>query len=82
MTSDEFGKLVERFNEQGKMNFIEGATADQITRFEKDNDIVLPSKYKEWLLFCDGGEFFLPAGVQMYGVDHKPIIDGKVLVLA
>ena len=77
MTSDEFGKLVERFNEQGKMNFIEGATADQITRFEKDNDIVLPSKYKEWLLFCDGGELFLPAGVQMYGVDHKPIIDGK-----
>ena len=23
----------------------------------------------------DGGEFFLPAGVQLYGVAHKPLID-------
>ena len=75
MTSDDFKTLVDQFNEQGKMNFLEGATEDQISQFEKDNDIVLPSKYKEWLAFCDGGEFFLPAGVQMYGVVHKPIID-------
>ena len=59
------------------MSYIEGATEDQITQFEKDNDTVLPSKYREWLLYCDGGEFFLPAGVQMYGVAHKPIIDVK-----
>ncbi|WP_346683688.1 SMI1/KNR4 family protein [Anaerostipes butyraticus] len=75
MTSDEFRKLTDQFNEQGKMNFLEGATEDQISQFEKDNDIVLPSKYKEWLVFCDGGEFFLPAGVQMYGIAHKPLID-------
>lgn len=75
MTSDDFRKLVDQFNEQGKMNFLEGATEDQISQFEKNNDIVLPSKYKEWLVFCDGGEFFLPAGVQMYGVAHKPLID-------
>ena len=77
MTSDDFSKLVDKFNEQGKMNFLEGATADQIAHFEKDKRITLPSKYKEWLLFCDGGEFFLPAGVQMYGVAHKPLIDIK-----
>ena len=75
MTSDDFKKVVERFNEQGKMNFLEGATEEQIAQFEKDNTITLPDKYKEWLLFCDGGEFFLPAGVQMYGVAHKPLID-------
>lgn len=75
MTSDDFQKMVDQFNEQGKMNFLEGATEDQISQFEKDNDIVLPSKFKEWLAFCDGGEFFLPAGVQMYGVAHKPLID-------
>ena len=75
MTSDDFRKLVDQFNEHGRMNFLEGATEDQISQFEKDNDIVLPSKYKEWLIFCDGGEFFLPAGVQMYGVAHKPLID-------
>lgn len=77
MTSDDFKKLVDQFNEQGKMNFLEGATEGQISQFEKDNDIVLPSKYKEWLAFCDGGEFFLPAGVQMYGITHKPTIDIK-----
>lgn len=75
MTSDEFKKLIDQFNEQGKMNFLEGATEEQITQFEKDNDIILPTKYREWLLFCDGGEFFLPAGVQLYGVAHKPLID-------
>lgn len=77
MTSDEFKKMAEKYNEQGKMNFLEGATEEQIAQFEKDNAITLPDKYKEWLLFCDGGEFFLPAGVQMYGVAHKPIIDVK-----
>lgn len=77
MTSDELKKMAEKYNEQGKMNFLEGATEEQIAQFEKDNAITLPDKYKEWLLFCDGGEFFLPAGVQMYGVAHKPIIDVK-----
>lgn len=77
MTFDEFTKLVDKLNKQGKMNYIEGATEDQISQFEKNNDTVLPSKYREWLLYCDGGEFFLPAGVQMYGVAHKPIIDVK-----
>lgn len=77
MTSDDFKEIIDKLNEQGKMNFIEGATEDQISQFEKDNDIVLPVKYREWLLFCDGGDFFLPAGVQMYGVAHKPIIDVK-----
>ena len=28
-------------------------------------------------MFSDGGEFFLPAGVQMYGVAHKPLINVK-----
>lgn len=32
-------------------------------------------KYREWLRFSDGGEFFLPAGTQMYGVAHLPLID-------
>ncbi len=75
MTSNEFKKMTDQFNEQGRMKFLEGATDEQITQFEKGKNIILPSKFKEWLLFCDGGELFLPAGVQMYGVAHKPIID-------
>lgn len=75
MTSDELKKLTAQYNERGKMNFLEGATEEQITQFEKEKNIILPSKFKEWLIFCDGGEFFLPAGVQIYGIAHKPIID-------
>lgn len=75
MISDELKEFVERLNEQGKMNFLEAATEEQIEQFEKEKQIQLPAKYKEWLLFSDGGEFFLPAGVQLYGVAHKPVID-------
>ena len=75
MTSDELKVLVDKIIKLGKMKFLERATEEQISQFEKDNDIQLPSKYKEWLLFSDGGEFFLPAGVQLYGVVHKPLID-------
>lgn len=75
MISDELKQIIEQLKKQGKMRFLEAATEEQIYQFEQENDIHLPSKYKEWLLFSDGGEFFLPAGVQMYGVAHKPIID-------
>ena len=27
------------------------------------------------MVFSDGGELFLPAGVQLYGIEHKPLID-------
>jgi hypothetical protein len=77
MISDEIKNIVAQFNEQGKMNFLEAVTDEQITKFEEENGIQLPSKYKEWLLFSDGGEFFLPAGVQLYGVAHKPLINIK-----
>ena len=77
MISDELKKIVDQLEKQGKMRFFEAATEEQVTKFETENDIKLPSKYKEWLLFSDGSEYFLPAGVQMYGVEHKPLIDVK-----
>ena len=43
--------------------------------FEKEHSVKLPTKFKEWLLFSDGEELFLPAGIQLYGIDHKPVID-------
>ena len=75
MASDELNNLVVQLSEQGKMLFLEGASEKQISDFEKKHQIQFPLQYKEWLLFSDGGEFFLPAGIQMYGVSHKPIID-------
>lgn len=75
MISDELNSLVEQLKQQGKMRFGDGAKEEQIEEFEKKHNLKFPLKYREWLLFSDGGEFFLPAGVQMYGVTHKPIID-------
>ncbi len=75
MISDELKKMVEQFNAQGKMRFFDPASENQISEFEKNNDIKLPIKYREWLLFSDGGELFLPAGIQLYGVAQKPVIN-------
>lgn len=75
MISDELKNILEKINVQGKMRFLEGATKEQISDFENENGIVLPLQHKKWLEYSDGGEFFLPAGVQLYGVAHKPVID-------
>ena len=75
MISKELEVIVGQLNERGKMNFLEGATDDQIARFEAEHEMKLPAQYKAWLNFSDGGECFLPAGVQFYGVAHKPLID-------
>lgn len=73
--SDELKNIIASLNEQGKMAFLEAATERQVNEFEEQNTVKFPSQYREWLLFSDGGECFLPAGVQLYGVAHKPLID-------
>lgn len=75
MISDELKEIIDQIEEQGRMSFLEAATEEQIEKFEKENDIKLPEQYKEWLQFSDGGELYLPAGIQLYGVAHKPLID-------
>lgn len=75
MLSEELKEVVNQLNSQGEMSFLEAATVEQIVDFEKAKDIVLPKGYKEWLKFSDGGELFLPAGAQFYGVANKPLID-------
>lgn len=75
MISDELKAIIEQLKALGRMDFFEGKTEEQIAQFEKEYDVSLPSKYKEWLTYSDGGECFLPAGVQFYGIAHKPIIN-------
>lgn len=75
MISAELKGIVDKFHEQGKMNFLPETSEEKITLFEKEKNIRFPEKYKEWLLFSDGGEFFLPAGIQLYGIEHKPLIN-------
>ena len=75
MISEELKRIVDKFNEQGKMNFLEETTEEKILEFEKEHSVHFPVKYKEWLLFSDGGELFLPAGIQLYGIEQKPLID-------
>lgn len=75
MISNELKNILNSITKQGKMRFLEGATKEQILSFENEKGITLPMQYKEWLEESDGGEFFLPAGIQMYGVAHKPMIN-------
>ena len=75
MISEELKAIVDNYKNQGKMNFLDETTEEKISDFEKEQSVKLPAKYKEWLLFSDGGELFLPAGIQLYGVEHKPVID-------
>lgn len=75
MDHDKAKELVSRLNSQGKMRFKGGASWEQIKAFEKNNAITLPQKLKEWLVITDGGELFLPGGLQLYGVAHNPVID-------
>lgn len=80
MVSEELKAIIDTLENQGlqtesKMNFLEAVTEEQIAEFEKKNNLSFPQKFREWLLFSDGGECFLPAGVQFYGIAHKPLID-------
>lgn len=75
MFSDNLEQVVTRLQGQDLMRFPEPATDDQITLFEKQHGVFLPELFKEWLKFSDGGELYLPASVQFYGVAHKPVID-------
>ena len=75
MVSDELKSITETLNTQGKMRYLSPCSEEQITQFEHKQNITLPKQYKEWLQFSDGGECFLPAGVQFYGISQKPFID-------
>ena len=73
--NNELSVIISKLETQGNVSFMPNATEEQISEFETQNSITLPTKYKEWLLFSDGGECFLPAGIQLYGVAHEPMID-------
>ena len=60
---------------QGQMSFVEPTTDAVIGAFETEHDLQLPSQLKEWLLVSDGGDFFLPAGFQLRGLAHLPLLD-------
>lgn len=75
MISKELISIINEIKKKDKMSFVNGIADDEILAFEKEKSIVLPSKYKEWLEFSDGGELYLPAGVQLYGVAHQPLIN-------
>ena len=75
MDMNQAKEIAELLQKQGEMNFLDGTTEETISTFEKEKKISLPQKYKEWLLFSDGGNIFLPAGVQLYGIGHKPFIN-------
>ena len=74
MNNSRLKNIIDNFNIKGKMRYIEGVTPKQVIDFEKTNGVKLPQQYKDWLEYSDGGDLFLPAGIQLYGVAHKPLI--------
>jgi len=75
MTNYDLKDIIDYLNSQGEMCFLPAATTEEVDEFEAKHTINLPIKYKEWLYYSDGGEYYLPAGLQLYGVAHKPTID-------
>ena len=75
MNNIELKNIINNLNTKGEMSYIEGATTEQVIDFEKTNGVKLPQQFKDWLEYSDGGELFLPAGIQLYGVAHKPLIE-------
>ena len=73
--SKELKEIIEQLNTLGSNSFYDGIDKKKIIDFEDKNNIRLPDQLKEFYLFSDGGEFFLPAGLQLYGILRKPIID-------
>ena len=57
------------------MHFYESAPESSLIIYEAENNLKLPQKYKELLRYSDGCDLFMPAGVQLYGIARKPIID-------
>lgn len=49
------------------MRFFPPATDEEISDFEKKNDILIPESYKEWLRFSNGGYLFGFGGPHLYG---------------
>lgn len=67
--------IADLLRSQGQMSLVAPATKALIRDFEVERGFQLPSQLKEWLLVSDGGDFFLPAGFQLRGVAHLPLID-------
>ena len=64
-------EIIKRITAASKMRFRPGANFEQISTFEQETGITLPSAYKEWLVVSDGGEIFCPDGPQLLGVTNE-----------
>ena len=56
------------------MELMEGASDEDIAKFEQDNGITLPGYYKEFLRFSDGC-FLFNGMLQLYGIKSKPAVE-------
>lgn len=55
------------------MEFYSPATEKEISDFEKENSILIPESYKEWLRFSNGGYMF-GSSISLYGVYNSRCI--------
>ena len=48
MISEELKGIVDKFKEQGKMDFLEETTEEKISDFEKERSVKLPTKFQKY----------------------------------
>lgn len=75
MSNNDLERIINNLNSLGNNIFYNGIDENNIINFENNNNIKLPNQLKKFYLFADGCQFFLPSGLQLYGILHKPIID-------
>ncbi len=74
MDFDAWESKLEGLKKYGRIKTEPWVTAEDIRRFEERTGIRIPALYREWLQISDGGYLFPPAGLQLYGVSHRPLI--------
>lgn len=71
---DAWENKLEKLKKYGRIKTEPWATVDDINSFEECTGICIPALYREWIQISDGGYLFPPAGLQLYGVSHHPLI--------
>lgn len=74
MSTVNWAEKLDALQRYGRIRLAPGASEEELAGFEAAAGLRLPAPYREWLRLSDGGLLFPPAGLQLYGVAHEPLL--------